>query len=222
MRKYFLFDTSTISLLVSNIIVIILAIAQRWDVVTVLWVYWMQSVIIGFFQFLRILSLKDFSTDNLTINNQPALPTSTTKLYTAFFFVFHYGFFHFIYAIFLFNFFKSTRPFDFTYLFLGGLVFFINHAFSYFHNEQVLSFGNEDKPLSFGNRIIDQQKTQNIGQLMFSPYARIIPMHLIIIFGALLGQSSLIIFLILKTLVDLLMHIFKHNKLKYVISGTIN
>lgn len=154
----------------------------------------MQSIIIGFFQFLRILSLKKFSTENFKINNQPVLPTNNTKIFTAFFFIFHYGFFHFIYAIFLFNFFKSSQPFDFVNLFLGGFIFFINHFFSYYHN-----------------KIVDQQKKQNIGQLMFSPYARIIPMHIIIIFGAILGQSTLIVFLLLKTLADLFMHTIRHK-----------
>lgn len=191
--KYFT-DSSSISLLLSNFIVIMLAIVQRWEVSTVLWVYWMQSVTIGFFQFMRILSLKKFSTENFTVNNQPVLPTSQTKIFTAFFFAFHYGFFHFIYAIFLFNFFSSSKPFDFAYFFLGGLIFFLNHAFSFYQN-----------------RTADEQKVQNIGTLMFSPYARIIPMHLIIVFGVILGQSTLIIFLVLKTLVDLIMHTFKHR-----------
>ena len=193
LKKYFS-DPSLISLLISNLLVIILAITQKWDTSTVLWVYWMQSIIIGFFQFTRILSLKKFSTENFTINNKPVSPTLNTKIFTAFFFMFHYGFFHFIYAIFLFNLFKSDKPLDFGYLFVGSFIFFLNHAFSYFNN-----------------RIIDQQKTQNIGILMFSPYARIIPMHLIIIFGAILAQFALIPFLILKTLTDLIMHIIKHK-----------
>lgn len=185
-------NSSSISLLLSNIIVIILAILQKWDVATVLWVYWMQSIIIGFFQFMRILSLKKFSTENFTVNNQPAPPTSQTKIFTAFFFAFHYGFFHFIYVIFLFNFFQFSQPLDFKYLFTGGLIFFLNHTFSYFYN-----------------KIIDKEKVQNIAALIFSPYARIIPMHLIIIFGAILGQSTLIVFLILKTLADIMMHVIK-------------
>lgn len=188
-------NLSIISLIVSNLIIIILAVIQKWDISTVLWVYWMQSIIIGFFQFLRILSLRNFSTEKFIINGHPALPTPKTKTFTAFFFAFHYGFFHFIYAIFLFNLFKSDHPFDFGYLLLGGLVFFINHLFSYFQN-----------------RIIDEQKIQNIGTLMFTPYTRIVPMHLIIIFGAILGQSTLIVFLLLKTIADLVMHIVKHKR----------
>lgn len=191
--KSYLLDTSFIALFLSNVIIIILVIVQNWEASTVLWVYWIQSVIIGFFQFLRVLSLKKFSTENFTINDKPALPTTKTKQFSAFFFVFHYGFFHFIYAIFLFNFF-TKQPLDFTYISIGGLIFFLNHTFSYFHN-----------------KFIDEQKTQNIGQIMFSPYARIIPMHLIIIFGTILGQSVLIVFLLLKTLADLFMHTIKHN-----------
>lgn len=186
-------NLSLISLLLSNFLVIALAIIQGWEATTVLWIYWMQSVIIGFFQFSRILSLKKFSTENFKINGQPAQPTTSTKLSTAFFFAFHYGFFHFIYAIFLFNFF-TNQLLNFSYLFIGGFIFFLNHLYSFYHN-----------------KIADEQKTQNIGTLMFSPYARIVPMHLIIIFGAFLGQSALIIFLLLKTIVDLIMHTFKHR-----------
>ncbi|MDP3973751.1 MAG: DUF6498-containing protein [Candidatus Daviesbacteria bacterium] len=191
--RYFA-DSSVISLLFSNILVVILAVVQKWEISTVLWVYWMQSIIIGFFQFIRILSLKNFSTENFTVNNNPVSPTTQTKTFTAFFFIFHYGFFHFLYTVFLFNFF-TTSTLDFKYLFAGGSIFFINHLFSFYHN-----------------RMIDQQKVQNIGQLMFSPYVRIIPMHLIIIFGAILGQSALFVFLLLKTLADLLMHVVKHKK----------
>ncbi len=186
-------DLSLISLLISNLVVIFLAVTQKWDVSVVLWVYWIQSVIIGFFQFIRILSLKNFSTQNFTINDRSVLPTPNTKLFTAFFFIFHYGFFHFIYAIFLFNFF-TNQSFNFKYLLTGGFIFFLNHFFSFYHN-----------------RIADEQKVQNIGQIMFSPYIRIIPMHLIIIFGAILGQSTLFMFLSFKALADLLMHNIKHK-----------
>lgn len=195
--KKYLTDSSVISLLFSNIIIIVLSIVQGWEITTVLWTYWIQSVIIGLFNFLRILSLKKFSTENFTINNQPALLSSKTKFFTAFFFAFHYGFFHFIYAIFLFQFFSSGPPLDLNYLFLGGLIFFLNHFFSYLHN-----------------KIIDEKKTQNIGQMMFAPYARIVPMHLIIVLGVFLGQSTLLIFLLLKTAVDIVMHTTKHSDIR--------
>lgn len=194
-RKYLL-DPSSISLLLSNFIVIILAVTQNWDVSTLLWIYWIQSIIIGFFQFLKILSLKQFSTENFTINNQPAQPTINTKLFTAFFFLFHYGFFHFIYAIFLASV-VAKAPENLLSILIGSAIFFLNHLYSFVHN-----------------KINDQKLTPNIGKIMFSPYARIIPMHLVIIVGALLtNQVLLVAFLLLKTVIDLLTHIFKHNQL---------
>ena len=48
---------------------------------------------------------------------------------------------------------------------------------------------------------------------MALPYARIIPMHLTLIFGSLLAIQSareLVLFLSLKTLADLSMHMVKH------------
>lgn len=184
-------NLSVVSLLISNILVIILAIVQKWDASTVLWVYWMQSIIIGFFQFLRILLIKNFY-GIYTINNKPNPLTAKTKI--AFFFAFHYGFFHFIYAIFLFQLLIS-HPLDFNHFLVGGLIFFSNHLYSFYHN-----------------MIVDKQKSSNIAFLMLSPYARIIPMHLVIIIGVLLtNQALLILFLILKTVVDLLTHIFKHR-----------
>ena len=187
-------NASFISLLISNVAVIVLSMIEKWDVATVLWVYWMQSVIIGFFQFVRIVSLKKFSTEKFTVNNQPVLPTVQTKKTVAVFFAFHYGFFHFIYAILLFNFFKSSETVDFLNLLYGGLIFLLNHFFSFWYY-----------------KIIDKRQIQNIGRLMFLPYIRIVPMHMIVIFGMFLGQSALLIFLALKTIADLFLHTVKHN-----------
>jgi hypothetical protein len=196
--KQYTKDLSLISLLFSNVFIIILAIVENWNASTVLWIYWMQSVTIGFFNFFRILSLKNFSTEGFKIDNQHVLPTTRTKIHSAFFFFFHYGFFHFIYAIFLFNLFKLTQEINIFYLFSGGLVFFINHLFSFLYNKAK-----------------DSQQKQNIGKIMLTPYLRIIPMHVIIIFGAILGQASLIVFLLIKTFVDLIFHNRKHSNRKY-------
>ncbi len=99
-------DPSLVSLLLANIVTIILAVTQGWSLLPLLWIYWFQSMIIGFFNFFRILGLKDFSTKNFTINNRSVKPTEQTKLFTAIFFAFHYGLFHFGYFVFL-----SMAPF---------------------------------------------------------------------------------------------------------------
>jgi len=194
-------DPSLWFLLFSNIATIFFAITENWNLSTIIWVYWFQNITIGFFNFIRILQLKEFSAEGFKINGRPAQSTRGTKLFTAFFFLFHFGFFHFIYLKFLLsgiftNAYGNTPNLAETkYILLTALLFFINHLFSYFYN----------KPRD--------TKKQNIGSLMFYPYVRIIPMHLVIIFGSLFG-GALPLFLVLKTFADAIMHVVEHNVLR--------
>jgi hypothetical protein len=56
---------------------------------------------------------------------------------------------------------------------------------------------------------------------MFTPYLRILPMHLTIVIGALFINSAagMIMFGILKTLADLAMHLIEHAQLRKVGAG---
>lgn len=199
--RIFVFDYSFLFLLATNIITIIFAVVQNWNFQTILFVYLGQSIIIGFFNFIRILSLKKFSTENFTINNKPVKPTKGTKIFTAFFFILHYGIFHVVYFIFLaiFSFF-SIESMETKYLFYALGIFFVNHLFSFYYNKEK-----------------DNSKNSNIGKLMFHPYVRIIPMHIIIIIGGFLygfefySKTFMVLFLALKTFTDLIMHNLGHN-----------
>jgi len=77
----------------------------------------------------------------------------------------------------------------------GGIVFFVDHLFSFRYNRER-----------------DQKKIQNLGRLMAFPYARVVPMHLVIVlFGVFLsGALPLLVFLGLKTLADVIMHVVEH------------
>ncbi|MEI6887285.1 MAG: DUF6498-containing protein, partial [bacterium] len=122
----------------------------------------------------------------------------------ALFFLVNYGLFHFAYLTFIASGLQfgtnkqSLPPFDFNFILLGGLIFFLNHIYSYYKN----------KPK-------DNEK-QNLGKIFLFPFIRIIPMHLIIFLGAAFAQINyniplLLVFLILKTIADLIMHIVEHN-----------
>lgn len=188
-------DFSVIALLVSNVIVIIMAIVAKWQTDAFLWAYWFQSIIIGFFHFLRILYLQNFSTENFTVNNQPQSPTAAIKTFTAFFFAFHFGLFHFVYAMLLGAFFTTDFRFVTASFGLSAFIFFINHLFSFLYN-----------------RKNDEKNKPNLGKLLFAPYSRILPIHLTILIGALFNQRFiLILFLLIKTGVDIVLHTFKHR-----------
>src|SRR5882672_11251127 len=70
---------------------------------TIIWLYWCQSVLLGAFTFLDMVTMKaaDISVENMTINNQPATPEKA-KGCLPWFFLIHYGGFHFGYMIFIF------------------------------------------------------------------------------------------------------------------------
>lgn len=80
-------------------------------------------------------------------------------------------------------------------------VFAVNHLWSYRYN-----------------RDLDRQGTPNIGTLMFTPYLRIVPMHMTIIFGGLFvhAGAGLLLFGTLKTAADVAMHVAEHAQIKKI------
>lgn len=191
-------DPSLGMILLSNIVSIVLAISQHWSIGQLLWVYWGQSVVIGIINVHRMLNLKEFSTKNLKSNGHPVPETQAAKRKIAAFFAFHYGFFHFIYAVFLLGLFPLTDLSTADLIWIALLIFgfFSSHSFSYHYN-----LNNDFK-----------QQKPNLGTLMFYPYLRIIPMHLIIIFGTIMDSTtSLIIFMIMKIFADGGMHMVEHH-----------
>jgi hypothetical protein len=186
-------DGSIWFLIIANLLVLVISVIQDWNLGNMLLVYCIQSIVIGGSYFMRILSLDKFSTKNFKINNRSVEPTESTKRQTAFFFLLHYGFFHLVYLIFV-----LSGEFGEPGLDLGLLIcaigFAMNHAYSYrYHRDS------------------DRKGTPNIGTMMFTPYARIIPMHLTIIFGAATFSDGIILFGILKTIADVVMHKVEHH-----------
>lgn len=191
-------DKSSAFLIFSNLFAMIIAILGQWNVSDIIWVYWGQSIIIGFFNVKRILHLKQFSTENFKINNQPVDPTVSTKRHVALFFAVHYGFFHVVYMVFLLAEWSNMSLLDAAGVAVCVIMFIFNHRFSFKYNLEQ-----------------DLDRKPNIGRIMFFPYIRIIPMHLTIILGGLFAGGSvgaLILFLMLKTIADLIMHQIEHNE----------
>lgn len=200
-------DLSGWGILLSNALTIVVAVYQNWDLRPLLIVYWSQSVIIGVFNFLRMIWLQKFTTEGLTSNGRPVAANEKGKWSTAIFFALHYGIFHVVYAVFLFGFlfengpgaFDGATDYGWGWLLLGILGFLAGHAFSFRTNVAA-----------------DLRGCPNLGTMMFLPYARIIPMHLTMILGMGWGsqRSSLLLFLVLKTIADWLMHVVEHRALQ--------
>lgn len=186
-------DRSLWVLIVVNLAVVALALVQHWSLPDLMLIYWCQSVIIGVSQAIRMASLREFSTDNLQMNEQDVDPTPATQRSVVGFFLLHYGFFHVGYLVFIFA--DAQPAVDWTLVLAAGAF-----AFHHFHS---LAYNIE----------VDRRGCPNIGTLMFTPYLRIIPMHLTIIFGGAIGiQSSgaLLLFGLLKLGADVGMHLVEH------------
>ncbi len=216
---------SNIGLVITNVAVLYLAIARNWNTQEILLTYWLQSVIIGIFQFIKIVDLQQFSTEGFKINGQPVSPTNYTKFFTAFFFAAHYGFFHLVYLISILEAsnlhnvpivniniktdflsynssdLRPSHPLSFSSLALVALIFFVNHLVSFFVNRQQ-----------------DRNSNKNIGKLMFAPYIRIIPMHLTLIFGFMLGLPKLF-FLTIRGATDYYAHLMEHRSAKPILEA---
>lgn len=188
---------SALSLVLSNIFTIVVAIIEQWNLSKLLWIYWGQSIVIGYFNWRRIRCLKEFSTEGLKINDQPVTATKLTQSKVANLFAIHYGGFHIAYCIFLFVEKTGLSQLEIFSAVSCIAVFIFNHWFSFRQNlEKHIS----SKP--------------NLGTVMSFPYARILPMHLIILIGSYFEKHSagaLILFLSLKTFVDLAMHLIEHE-----------
>ena len=124
-------DRSVTILLLSNLFTIGVALYQQWDVAGLMWVYWGQSVIIGYFNVHRILDLERFSTRGFRINNRPVRPTRKTQRETAVFFALHYGMFQLGYLVFLTLDTPAGVRLPASGVALCVLAFYLNHRFSY-------------------------------------------------------------------------------------------
>lgn len=195
---------STWGIVGSNLAVIFFAIIDNLSATEVMWIYWIQSVIIGIFNFFRMLMLKIFTTKGMTSNGKKVLATKSAKISAAIFFLFHYGFFHAIYAVFISGFptmiNESSTYSGESYLLFSALIFLINYGIEFYKEQTTVT-----------------DEIPNLGTVMLLPYLRIIPMHLTIIFGGFIAASGsffntdasfLVILLLMgiKTFIDLITH----------------
>ena len=156
---------------------------------TLVWLYWAQSVLIGFFNFADIITIRKVKPMPITVNGVDKIMNAKMKLPGALFFLFHYGFFHFIYAFFLAGM-KITGPFQTT---------FFRYCLGAFIIGQVVNFVQ--------HKIQQQKEETNLTKMFMTPYLRIVPMHLTILIPLFLHVSNLGVFLILKSIADVLMYV---------------
>lgn len=170
---------------------------------TMVWLFWCQSVLIGFFNFLELLTTKNVNASGFKINNQPVDPQKGRGCY-AFFFLFHYGAFHIAYLVFIAIQvgIKNIDPLIFKF---SLLLLFANQIFAFFHHKQLY-----------------KEAAPKLGFLFFAPYLRVVPMHLMILGPAFFDWKPALIFLLLKAIMDMVGYLLTlHLRTKPLSSGTL-
>jgi hypothetical protein len=200
--------TSVFLLLAANIVPILGIIFFKWNVVNILFLYWAESAVIGFWNVMKILSFQGAKKERASV-------TFFSKAFASLFFIVHFGGFMAGHFMFIFALAQgitdiAVHPLDLlAATWIGIASLFVSHGYSFVFN---FLLGNE-------------RKQGNEGRLMLQPYARIIVMHLTIIFGftlvSIFGQPImlLLLFVVLKTGVDLASHVRERIKFGFIPGG---
>jgi Family of unknown function (DUF6498) len=200
------------ALVAANAIPLIGVLFLGWSVWNILVIYWLENGIVGAINVLKMARAEGSLAGlgpRFIVNGQPA--TSMSKLGLIPFFVMHYGIFWFVHGIFVLTLpaFLSLSPgsggpgmsLDVGPVILAAVALAGSHGLSYWWN--FLRGGEYRRVTPAG--------------LMFSPYRRLIALHLTIIFGAMAviftgaPVAAVAILVGVKTLLDLGLHLAEHR-----------
>ena len=176
-------------MIIINVSVIILYYYKQLVPDTLIWIYWWQSVIIGFFNFLLILNTKQIIPGSIVVNGSPIDNSKQSRRFSALFFLFHYNFFHLAYLVFLVVI-TTHQPGAAKLIKTSIGLFFLSSLFGYFQTRKE-----------------SNQYQTDLGRLFFIPYVRIIPMHCAVLLPAFFHLSRFDIFIVLKFIADIGMYL---------------
>jgi hypothetical protein len=198
-------SVSVIMLVAANMIPVYGVVALDWQVFPVVLLFWIENVIVGLFNILKMVSCS------------PNVPLQWgAKVLAIPFFCVHYGMFTLVHGVFVFGlfggFFSSGTGFPDTTAFfrevaafqLGWaiLALFLSHSISFF--------------LNYIGR--GEYRKATVTELMMQPYGRVVVLHVTILFGGFaamaLGSSVFVLVLLigLKTFIDVQAHLREHNR----------
>ena len=224
-------------LIAVNLGLIIGVVAWDWQVFDIVFLYWVENLVIGAINVLKMIAAKPGTdplsslVDEISTDSNPQKIrqirasiaksgignfSNAFKLFLIPFFIIHYGMFCYGHGVFVFSMFGDLSTNNnagesalAAELLSGGMLL----AIGLLAASHLFSF--------FRNFLGDgEYKRTHAASLMMRPYGRIVALHITIIFGAFLTMAFgsplglLVILMVLKTLVDLAMHQSERIKFK--------
>jgi len=212
------YSNSAVALIIANLTPLFGALFLGWEIFDILFIYWFEGLIIGFFNIFKILftpMAHDTTTTNLPkpIVEIILLPV---KVITIAFFIVHYGLFmagHGFLLLYLFGNVPKTAFQNFS----GALLLFVDLAIKL--KIALLSLFISHGLSFVKNFLLGQESSEGKNQeFFFSPYKRILIMHLTIVLCAGItlatGQNIYILvgLIIMKIATDLWSHLMERKR----------
>jgi hypothetical protein len=188
-----------ISLLLSNLLPIFGVLFFRWNASEMLFIYWTETIVIGFYNILKMVAAKKPAKETTEING--VVQKAMSKTQTILFFILHFGIFSACMGAVLFQSAIKNLVFDLA-LYFSLISMFVSHGVSY-----VLNY--------LGKKEYESKSTDD---LFWAPYSRIILIIMTVWLSTgiafFFDQSvvTLITMVLLKTAADLFSHMFEHRQ----------
>ena len=197
-------DIPIISLILANLIPLFGVLFLSWDPTTIIFTYWLENVVIGFYNILKMLKAASPTAPDappIIINipwRKKPLYTRTKRAFVLMF-IFFYGTFTAVYGVAILSIFQPFTLY-FTSITIAVFSLFISHGISYARN----FIGKEE------------YKRVTPDSLMFQPLKRVFFMQVVVMIGSFTAEVfgtqtlTLAVLVFLKIFVDLLTHRYFH------------
>ena len=189
--------TPILFLVASNLVPVAGVLFWKWNVGSILLIYWSENIVIGIYNAIKMLI------SPLGKEESQYVTDKVMKSFLIGFFTVHYGGFCATHGVFVYLLYKiSYGSMGFWPFILTMSSMFISHGVSFFKN------------------FIERKEYTRLTtqELMFQPYKRIVLMHVVILIGGsatfILGEPifSLVVLIILKLGLDIKMHSKEHKE----------
>src|SRR3989338_8518396 len=127
-----MYFSSIFSLLAANLIPALGELFFKWDVLSIIFIYWLETAVIGFYTILKIVYVRGpFGAE---FDHAPFYFTVVSKIASILFFIVHFGFFVFVQGFFVMRLAENFYNPSLWTIFFGLLSLFISHGISFKKN----------------------------------------------------------------------------------------
>jgi len=183
-------------LVAANLIPLVGILFFDWSLFSVMFLYWLENVVIGFYNVLKMAKATGTEGNTVLVNGRP----KHGKGPVISFFIMHFGIFTLVHGVFVFILFGSA---DFSLI--GLLIAFLS---------LIISHG-----ISYKTNFLDSKEylKTSAGKLMAVPYGRVMVMHFIVVLSGFFvqgnseGMVGVVAVILLKIILDYFSHLFERS-----------